>query len=140
MIYIFIIILYSLWNLEIWLVMHYLHIFLFMESSLDQFHHPHLCPPQSILQVQMRNIDNVLYFVLQHLTLQSEINIGIQILSSPEMNRIGGVMVSILSSADDCGFEPQSGQTKDYKIGICCFSAKHAAFRRKGRLVGSESG
>jgi hypothetical protein len=34
--------------------------------------------------------------VLQHLTLQSEINIGIQILSSPEMNRIGGVMVSIL--------------------------------------------
>ena len=71
--------------------------------------------------------------VLQHLTLQSEINIGIQILSSPEMNRIGGVMVSILSSADDCGFEPQSGQTKDYKIGICCFSAKHAAFRRKGK-------
>jgi hypothetical protein len=31
--------------------------------------------------------------VLQHLTLQSEIHIGIQILSSPEMNRIGGVMV-----------------------------------------------
>ena len=23
-------------------------------------------------------------------------------------------------------FEPQSGPTKDYKIGICCFSAKHA--------------
>ena len=47
-------------------------------------------------------------------------------------NRIGGVMVSVLaSSAVDRGFEPQSGQTKNYKIGICCFSAKHAALRRK---------
>ena len=49
-------------------------------------------------------------------------------------NRIGGVMVSMLiSSAVDCGFEPWSGQTKDYKIGICCFSAKHAALRRKNK-------
>ena len=45
-------------------------------------------------------------------------------------NRIGGVMVSVLaSSAVDRGFEPLSGQTKDYKICICCFSAKHAALR-----------
>jgi hypothetical protein len=28
---------------------------------------------------------------------------------------------------------PQSGQTKDYKIGICCFSAKHAALRGKSK-------
>ena len=50
------------------------------------------------------------------------------------MNHIGGVMVSVLaSSAVDCGFEPRSGQTKDYKIGICCFSAKHAAIRRKSK-------
>jgi hypothetical protein len=76
-----------------------------MESSLDQFHHPHFCPPQNILQVQMRNIDNVLWFVLQHMTLQSEIHIGIQSYSSPEMNRIGGVMVSMLAaSAVDCGY------------------------------------
>ena len=33
------------------------------------------------------------------------------------------------SSAVDRGFEPRSGQTKDYKIGICCFTAKHAALR-----------
>ena len=47
-------------------------------------------------------------------------------------HRIGGVMVCVLaSSAVDRGFESQSGQTKDYKIGICCFSAKHAALRRK---------
>ena len=40
------------------------------------------------------------------------------------MNHIGGVIVSVLaSSAVDRGFKPQSGQTKDYKIGICCFSA-----------------
>jgi hypothetical protein len=31
----------------------------------------------------------------------------------------------------DRGFEPRSGKTKDYEIGICCFSAKHAALRRK---------
>jgi hypothetical protein len=43
-------------------------------------------------------------------------------------------MVSVLgSSVVDCGFEPGSGQTKDYKIGICCFSAKHAALRRKSK-------
>ena len=34
------------------------------------------------------------------------------------------------SSAVDRGFEPRSGQTTDFKIGICCFSAKHAALRR----------
>jgi hypothetical protein len=39
-------------------------------------------------------------------------------------NRIGSVMVSMLaSSAVDLGFESCSRQTKDYKIGICCFSA-----------------
>jgi hypothetical protein len=37
-------------------------------------------------------------------------------------------MVSMLaSSAVDRGFEPISGQYKDYRIGICCFSAKHVA-------------
>jgi hypothetical protein len=33
----------------------------------------------------------------------------------------------------DRGFEPRSGKTKDYEIGICCFSAKHAAIRRKSK-------
>ena len=50
------------------------------------------------------------------------------------MNRIGSVMVSVLaSSAIDCWYEPRSGQTKEYKIGICCFSAKNAALRRKSK-------
>jgi hypothetical protein len=50
------------------------------------------------------------------------------------INTIGGVMVSVLaSSAVDRGFEPRSGQTKGYKFGICCFSAKHAALRRNNK-------
>ena len=37
-------------------------------------------------------------------------------------------MVSVLaSSVVDRGFESRLGQTKNYKIGICCFSVKHAA-------------
>ena len=49
-------------------------------------------------------------------------------------NRIGGLMVSVLASrAVDRGFEPLSGQSKDYKIGTCCFSAKHAALRKKSK-------
>ena len=43
-------------------------------------------------------------------------------------------MVSMLvSSAVDHEFEPLSGQTKDYEIGIFYFSAKHAALRRKSK-------
>jgi hypothetical protein len=50
-------------------------------------------------------------------------------------------MVDVLtSSVVDHGFESRSSQTKDYEIGICCFSAKHAALGRKSRLIGSESG
>jgi hypothetical protein len=55
-------------------------------------------------------------------------------LYSYTVNCIGDVMVSVLaSSAVDRGLEPWSGQTKDYKIGICCFSTKHAALRRKSK-------
>jgi len=50
------------------------------------------------------------------------------------LNRVGGVMGNVLtSSAIDCGFEPRSGQSKGYAIGICCFSTKHLALRRKSR-------
>ena len=43
-------------------------------------------------------------------------------------------MVNVFtSSAVDRGFKSRSGQTKDYEIGICCFSAKHAAVRRKSK-------
>jgi len=39
----------------------------------------------------------------------------------------------LASSAVDRGFEPRSDQTKDYKIGICRFYAKHAALWRKSK-------
>ena len=43
-------------------------------------------------------------------------------------------MVSVLTSCVvDRGFKPQSGQTKDYKISICCFTAKQAALRSKSK-------
>ena len=43
-------------------------------------------------------------------------------------------MVSVLASnAVDRGFEHRSCQTKDYKIGMWCFSAKHAALRSKSK-------
>jgi hypothetical protein len=41
-------------------------------------------------------------------------------------------MVNMLaSSLVPSGFEPRSGKTKDYTIGIYCFSVKHVALRRK---------
>ena len=43
-------------------------------------------------------------------------------------------MINVLaSSVTDRGLEPRSDQTKVYEIGICCFSAKHAALRRKNK-------
>ena len=43
---------------------------------------------------------------------------------------MAGVLVS---STVDLGFEFRSGQTKDYKVGTCCFSAKHEKLRRKSK-------
>jgi len=49
-------------------------------------------------------------------------------------NHISGVMVSLLASrALDHGFDPKSGQTKDNKVGICCFSTKHTALKSKSK-------
>ena len=60
------------------------------------------------------------------------------------LNHIDSVMVSMLaSSAVGRGFKPRPSQIKDYEIGICCFSAKHARSvteEKEQRLVGLESG
>jgi hypothetical protein len=46
-------------------------------------------------------------------------------------------MVSVLtSSAVDRGFKPRSCQTKDYKSGICYFSAKDSTLRAKTGWLG----
>jgi hypothetical protein len=58
------------------------------------------------------------------------------------VNHINGVMVTVLaSSAVDRGFEPRSGQTKDYENGICCFSATYDVFvfiRKRSRNQDNE--
>ena len=41
--------------------------------------------------------------------------------------------IVVASSAVDRGFELRSGQTKDYKNGMCRFSAKHAALSRTSK-------
>ena len=53
------------------------------------------------------------------------------------LNRIGKVLAT---SALDREFEPRSEQTKDYKIGMCCFSAKHADWLARNRDNVSEWG
>ena len=56
------------------------------------------------------------------------------VLLNMSWNRIGSVMVSVLAArAVDGGFERRSGQTKDYTIGMCCFSAKHAPLKSKSK-------
>ena len=51
-----------------------------------------------------------------------------------KFDRIGGAMVNVVtSSAGNGGFEPRSDQTKDYKINIYCFSAKHAVLMSKNK-------
>ena len=42
-------------------------------------------------------------------------------------DRIGGAMVNVIDlCAADHGFEPRSGQTREYKISTCCYPTNHA--------------
>ena len=53
-------------------------------------------------------------------------NVYLHVILLDAKDHIGGVMVSLVaSSVVDRGFEPRSGQTKYYRIGTGCFSAKH---------------
>ena len=50
------------------------------------------------------------------------------------------MVIVLVSSVVDHRFEPRLGQTKDYIISICCFSAKQAAIKEEEqRLVDLES-
>jgi hypothetical protein len=56
-----------------------------------------------------------------------------------KFDRIGGVMVSVVtSSAVDRGFEPQSDQSTEYKIDVCCFSTKTRSINAIGPVVSEE--
>jgi hypothetical protein len=50
-------------------------------------------------------------------------------------NSISGVMVSVLASS----VVYLSDQIKDYKICICCFSARHVALRSKNKHLLAEN-
>jgi hypothetical protein len=39
----------------------------------------------------------------------------------------------VYSATISWGYEPRSVQTKDYQIGVCCFSTKYAELRRKSK-------
>jgi hypothetical protein len=77
------------------------------------------------------------YFVCSFLIVSAFVHfVSICLFVGPKLypNRIDGVMVSVLaSSAVGCGFESRSNQTKDYRIGMCCFCTKHAALRSKNK-------
>ena len=65
---------------------------------------------------------NLLLIFIAHICMYNNM------LTSTYLNLIGGVMVSVLASSEVVrGFEPRLGQTKDYTIGMCCLSDKHAA-------------
>ena len=54
--------------------------------------------------------------------------------SQVDSDRLGGVMGCVIAwSAEDRGSDPRPGETKDIKIGICCFtlSAQHLGVRAK---------
>ena len=78
------------------------------------------------LSSENRGINNTYIYTLECSSIPNCFQICI--------NHIGRVMVSVLaSSMVDRGFEPRSDQIKDYNIGICSFSTKHAALRRKSK-------
>jgi hypothetical protein len=85
--------------------------------------------------------------VLQHPNFFSWQNCGMQVFYywqkfTQNLNR----MLQIESCMVDRGFEPRSGQIKDYQIGICCFSKKNKQTKacsikeKEQRQVGLESG
>ena len=89
------------------------------------------CATQNMNHFRGRQYFIQLYMVGSY-KVTTSINITIAV--SINANCISGVMVSVLtSSAVDRGFETRSVPTKDYKIGICCFSFKHTTLRRKSK-------
>jgi hypothetical protein len=85
------------------------------------------------------NIKNNLQFKMLTMNIESYLEISMMLDSINftiifqkflTLNHICIAMASVfLLNVVDRGFESRSDQTKDNKIGICCFSAKHAALR-----------
>ena len=69
----------------------------------------------------LRNINYYSHNVFIEIT-----NVSYNVEDLMQFNCISGVMVSMLTSS-------RLGQTKGYKIGICCFSAEYAVLWRKSK-------
>ena len=79
------------------------------------------------IQTNKQKQHNIFFFQLLHY-------ISCICTTSKVKDHIVSVMVSVVTSnAADRRFEPRSGQTKDYKLRMCCFSVKHAVLRRKSK-------
>ena len=79
-------------------------------------------------------VDGELWLLSHVVGILSTFTVSQTLLLLPVINCIRDVIVSMLNlCVADRGIEPRSGQTKDYKIAICCFSAKHAELRRKSK-------
>ena len=101
----------------------------------DKSHRHHLC---KMLLYIFHDKLKITFWLLHYKFLPTFLFMSV--LTSYHLNLLCGVMVSVLTlSAIDRWFGSRSCQTKDYKIGICCFSAKHTPLRRIGKLVGLES-
>ena len=73
-------------------------------------------------------------YIRNKINKQNKLSINYTCSLSYPVNRINGVIACVLaSSVVDHGFESGQPQTKDYETGICCFSAKQAALRKKSK-------
>ena len=118
----------------------------FLENILCTLYVSKVCITRSLVKIShscisFHSITVILFHMIYCLYLKTQISNSVytarlwnNLLHVRSQNRIGGGMVSVFaSSVVDRGFESRSGQTKDFKIGICCFSTKHTALRSKNK-------
>jgi hypothetical protein len=95
------------------------------------------CMISSWIQSIISHHPNLLVWCIYFCTFPNNIKLFSPVKLSEPNNKlsikIGVYGVMFASSVVDRGFKPWSGQTKDYKVGMCCFSTKHAALRSKSK-------
>ena len=72
---------------------------------------------QSLFQLSFHNLNHLIYTFFWYLDRYN----------TAHCYHIGSIMIRVLATGVvDRAFESRSAQTKVFKIGICCYSAKHA--------------
>ena len=109
----------------------------FSEAIIDYCANKDNAPDKSVSKDRFEQEIGSAFDVLFNSWLQITKEMKVFILYANDLifNKMASLLiVGVLSLvAVDCWFEPRSGQTKDYEIGICCFTAKHAALKRKSK-------